>query len=62
MKILIKDIEAGTIKGRITRVDLANGGVVLGPFSELIPKNVVSELFAIKEDIISGKIVVPIAR
>jgi len=58
-KEVIKDIEAGTLKPKIYWATLANDGHVMTPLNPKVPAATRRQIEALKEQIISGKLVIP---
>lgn len=52
----------GTIKSGVKEFDLAHGGVDIAPTTDNIPDDVLAKVEDVKQQIIDGKIVVPITK
>ena len=55
----VTDLVEGNLAGGIKVFDITNGGVDIAPTQDLLPAEVVSEIEAVKEKLMSGEIVVP---
>lgn len=55
----VKDLVEGNLTGGIKVFDITNGGVDIAPTTDLLPAEVLTEVEAVKEKLISGEITVP---